>query len=132
MKVRDLMQTDVQAIRPDQLLPDAVALLADAHVTALAVVNNAEALVGVISTSDVLMAQSESESGPQSWELVSVRDAMTTPALTIDPDITIDEAAQHLLYADVHRLFVQSGGRVVGVISQTDIVRAYALRRLGV
>ena len=132
MNVRDLMQTDVQAIRPDQLLPEAVAMLAEAHVTALAVVNPDETLVGVLSTSDVLMAQSESEDGPESWELVSVRDAMTTPALTIEPDVPIDAAAQHLLYADVHRLFVQSAGRVIGVISQTDIVRAYALRRLGV
>jgi len=32
-----------------------------------------------------------------------------------------------MLYAQVHRLFVEQDGKLVGVISQTDIVRAFAL-----
>jgi CBS domain-containing protein len=55
---------------------------------------------------------------------------MTSPALTITPDASIREAAQQMLSAGVHRLFVTSGERVAGVISITDIVRAVATGRL--
>jgi CBS domain-containing protein len=40
-------------------------------------------------------------------------------------------AAQHMLYGDVHRLFVVDGGRPVGVVSTSDIVRAVATGKLG-
>jgi CBS domain-containing protein len=59
-----------------------------------------------------------------------VRDIMTPHPLTVSPDTEVREAAQQMLYADVHRLFVVDGDRVVGVISTTDIMRAIATGRL--
>jgi CBS domain-containing protein len=50
--------------------------------------------------------------------------------VTIAPDASVKEAAQALLYADVHRLFVVDEDRLVGVISTTDIVRAVANGRI--
>ena len=55
-----------------------------------------------------------------------VRDLMTRRPLTVTPDTEVREAAQQMLYAAVHRLFMTSGDAVVGVISTTDIVRAMA------
>jgi CBS domain-containing protein len=55
---------------------------------------------------------------------------MTPQPLTIDPDADVRDAARQMLYAEVHRLFVVSGNRLVGVISTTDIVRAVATGRL--
>ena len=43
---------------------------------------------------------------------------------------SVKEAAQQMLYLEVHRLFVEDDGRLVGVISQSDIVRAVALARI--
>jgi CBS domain-containing protein len=63
-------------------------------------------------------------------EETPVRDLMTIRALTIAPDAEVTEAAQKMLYADVQRLFVTEGDRVVGVISATDIVRAVDSGRL--
>ncbi|MGH7514451.1 MAG: CBS domain-containing protein [Gemmatimonadales bacterium] len=40
------------------------------------------------------------------------------------------EAARHMLYAEVHRLFVEDDGVLVGVISHTDIVRAVATGKI--
>ena len=59
-----------------------------------------------------------------------VRDAMTTPPRTISPQADIREAAQQMLHLDVHRLFVVDGDELVGVIAQSDIVRAVATGRL--
>jgi CBS domain-containing protein len=66
---------------------------------------------------------------PLSEEAAS-RDLMTIRALTTAPDAEITEAAQKMLYADVQRLFVTEGDRIVGVISATDIVRAVDSGRL--
>jgi CBS domain-containing protein len=48
----------------------------------------------------------------------------------VAPTADVREAAQQMLYADVHRLFVTEGDAVVGVISTTDIVRAVAKAQL--
>ena len=49
---------------------------------------------------------------------------------TIAPDSDVQEAAQTMLYLDVQRSFVVEAGKVVGVISQTDIVAAVAAARI--
>jgi CBS domain-containing protein len=60
----------------------------------------------------------------------SMRDLMSMRALTIAPDAEVKEAAQKMLNADVQQLFVTEGGRVIGVISATDIVRAVGTGRV--
>jgi CBS domain-containing protein len=64
------------------------------------------------------------------FERTLVRDLMTPRPLTIAPDADVREAARQMLYADVHRLFVTEGERLVGVISTTDIMHAVATGRL--
>ena len=58
------------------------------------------------------------------------QDIMTPHPLTIDPDADVREAAREMLYAEVHRLFVVQHGRLIGVISTSDIVRAVATGKL--
>jgi CBS domain-containing protein len=128
MRVAELMQAPVRTIALDSTLADVVVELADGHISALPVVDGGEHMVGVVSTADVLVAQAEHA---EQWERMSVDEVMTQPALTITPDAAVSEAAQRMLYGDVHRLFVEDNGTLVGVISQTDVVRALATRKLG-
>jgi CBS domain-containing protein len=133
MKVSELMQTDVQTVRPDVVVNDAVVSLAESHITGLAVVDGGGRLVGVISTTDILASEEEvedQEARARLFQETLVQDLMTPRPLTIAPDATVKEAAQEMLYADVHRLFVVEGERVVGVLSTTDIVRAVATGQL--
>jgi CBS domain-containing protein len=133
MKVSELMQTDVQTVRPDVVVNDAVVSLAESHITGLPVVDGGGRLVGVISTTDILASEEEVEDQEAREELFEgtlVQDLMTPRPLTIAPDATVKEAAQEMLYADVHRLFVVEQERVVGVLSTTDIVRAVATGQL--
>ena len=44
----------------------------------------------------------------------------------IEATAEVSEAARHMLYADVRRLFVEEDGSLAGVVSQTDIVQAVA------
>ncbi len=54
---------------------------------------------------------------------------MSRQPMTIEPDATLKDAAERLLYLDVHRLFVVKEGTLVGVVSQTDVARTVATSR---
>lgn len=133
MRVADLMQRGVKTVKLDAAVNDAVVTLAESHISALPVLDGTGRMVGVVSSTDILT--SESEAGDATarealFEDTMVRDIMTPHPLTVSPDTEVREAAQQMLYADVHRLFVVDGDRVVGVISTTDIMRAIATGRL--
>ena len=133
MRVDELMQTEVQTVPSDAVVNDAVVVLADSRISALPVVDGAGRMVGVISSTDVLASEEEAEdqrARDTLFEKTMVRDLMTPRPLTIAPDAEVKEAAQQMLYADVHRLFVTQGGSLIGVISTTDIMRAVATGRL--
>jgi CBS domain-containing protein len=133
MRVAELMQTEVQAVAPDTSLSDAAMTLADAHISGLPVIGRNGSLVGVISTTDILGSEQDvdDQAARRSlFETARVRDLMTPQPVTIAPGASIKEAAQLLLSADVHRLFVVEDGRLVGVLSTTDIVQAVANKGL--
>ncbi len=133
MRVADLMTRDVIGIDRDATVAEAIGRLADEHVGAIAVVTGRNRLVGVISTADVLRAEADTtdtDARDILFEQTRVAELMTARALTIAPGVEAREAARQMLYADVHRLFVEDAGELVGVISQSDLVRALALGKV--
>jgi CBS domain-containing protein len=133
MRVDELMVTELETVRADQSVADAIGLLADSHVSALPVLDGERRFVGVLSTSDVLQAEAECGSPGERERLFEngiVRDLMTSQPKTVGPDDDVREVAQQMLYLDVHRLFVVFDGELVGVISQSDIVRGVATARI--
>jgi CBS domain-containing protein len=129
LRVVDLMQRDVQIIDEDAMVSDAILLLADGHVGGLPVLNGHRQLVGIISTTDILSAEAESGGGEALNRVAThtrVGDLMTPHPKTIAPDAPVKLAAQEMLYLDVRRLLVVEDGVLMGVISQSDIVRAVA------
>jgi CBS domain-containing protein len=132
MQVADVMQTDLKVVRGGDTVADAVLVLAEGHVSGVPVVNDSGQLVGVLSNSDILeaLAEHSDPAGRESiFEETLVRDLMTPRPQTISPDATLRDAAQRLLYLEVHRLFVERAGRLVGVVSTSDLVRAMAEQR---
>ena len=133
MRVADLMQRDVKTIAPEASVFELVQSLADSHVSGLPVVNATGRVIGVVSATDVLQAGAEKEDArarANLFEHTMVRDIMTPKPHVIEPEADVREAAQHMLYTEVRRLFVEDDGRLVGVISQTDIAHAVGTGRL--
>jgi CBS domain-containing protein len=132
MKVADIMRTDVKTVDLDATVCDAIAVLADVHVSALPVTDGHGKVVGVLSTTDILESLSEANDPATREELFDqpVRDLMTPRSRVIEPDADVSEAARDMLQLGVHRLFVEHHGRLVGVISQTDIVAAVAAAKI--
>lgn len=133
MRVADVMQPNLKMIRGTQTVGEAVSLLAEVHVTGVPVVDDAGHLVGVLSNSDILEAlaeEREAEGRERVFDDTLVQDLMTPRPQTIAPDATVYDAAQRMLYLEVHRLFVEENGHLVGVVSTTDLVRAMAAHKV--
>jgi acetoin utilization protein AcuB len=127
------MQTNLRTITTDATIAEAVEVLAVAQVSALPVLDRLGRAVGVISTREILKAESACESPAlreRLFERTRVLEVMASWPTTIDPDLDVRQAAQEMLYLNVQRLFVEYDGALVGVISQTDIVGAVATARV--
>lgn len=133
MKVAELMQTELKTVGPEDTVADAIIAVADAHVSGLPVVDARGHLRGVLSTTDILQAEADcgsAEERERLFEGTVVNEIMTARPATIAPDADIREAAQQMLYLEIHRLFVEDEGRLVGVITQSDVVRAVATAKI--
>jgi CBS domain-containing protein len=133
VKVADIMRRDLKTIAPGATVAEAVELMSEFHITGLPVIDRHGRLIGVVSTTDVLDATAEAAT-PEERELVfestSIDDIMTPRPATVLPETDVMEAARHMLYLEVHRLFVEDAGHLAGVISQSDIVAAVATAKL--
>ena len=87
----------------------------------------------MVSATDVLQAGAEHEDAKAReylFEHQMVRDLMTPNPYVIQPEADVREAGKHMLYADVRRRSVEDQGRLVGIISQTDIAHAVGAGRV--
>ena len=137
MRVEDIMSTEVAVARPEMSLKDAARLLVEHGISGLPVVTGRDTVVGVISESDLLPRSGErphprtvlarllDHDGPEPPARV-VADVMSAPAITVEPFWTVPGAANVMRHRGVRRLPVVRAGRLVGVVSRGDIVRAFA------
>lgn len=127
--VGELMTPDPIVIDESATLDDAVRMLEENEITGLPVVDRDGVLVGVISHTDIVRARAVAHLWHR-WPGLRVRHLMHAPALTADRDMNMEEAAQLMERAHVHRLVVVGDDQLtpIGVISTTDVVRALAHR----
>jgi CBS domain-containing protein len=114
--VREVMSAPVVTEKPDVVVPDLVQLLEDRAISAVPIVDGTR-LVGIVSTTDLVQDEAKGPGGRR-----VARDLMRAPVIVIGPDATIDEAAHRMVEHRVHRLVVEEGDRVVGIISARDLL----------
>lgn len=124
--VADVMTREVLVLHAETSLRDAVVFLANQHVSGAPVVDTRGHLTGAISSSDLLQAESEG----MDLDTTTIEEVMTRRTLTVRPETELREAALAMEYGDVHRLFVEREGALVGVISRSDVSRALATGRV--
>lgn len=124
-RVRDWMHAGVVTCRPDTPVTDVARTMQAEHISAL-VVTDAEGLaVGVISRTD-LASSTFVEAYLAHWRGMEARHLMTSPAVSVRPELPVAEAIELLRRRKIHRLVVSEpaagGERPVGILSMTDIV----------
>jgi CBS domain-containing protein len=98
---------------------DAVVKMNKFHIGSVIVTNNGRP-IGIITERNILERIVEPRLDPST---VRVKDIMSSPVVTIDPNAAVEEAAQIMARKHIKKLPVVDGGKIVGVISTSDIVR---------
>jgi len=133
LHVSDVMNPAVISISDEATLTEAIDKLREHRISALVVVDHSGHMVGVISQTDLVRAWQES-AGNADVMNSSVSQYMTKDVISVAPHKSLDYAMRQLNQHKIHRLVVvetRDGGRFVtdrmmpvGILSQTDIVRA--------
>lgn len=138
IKVRDVMTANPKTVTPSTPLDEVVQLLLSSTFTGLPVVDSAHRPVGVISQGNLiyragmplrlcLLAETDQTRLDAFLSSISSRTAaeiMTHPAVCIEADRQLTEAVDLMLQKGLKRLpVVDSGGRLVGILSRMDLFR---------
>jgi acetoin utilization protein AcuB len=131
MRVKDLMSRQVVTIGASDSCLEAVARMHQARVRHLPVVNNEELLVGIVTDRDLrhhlFSPHVYKELGVMSMDVllkaVPVAEIMSTDVITVAPEDDLVDAARYMLEEKVGSLPVVEGGRAVGIITETDLLR---------
>jgi CBS domain-containing protein len=142
MNVRDVMTRKVVTVLPGQPLQEVARLLAERRISGVPVQDGAGSVLGVISEGDLLMRETGAyprRGGPLAWLLdpLDVVDrlklgsrvageAMSSPPLTVGADRSVQAAAELMNEAGVNRLPVVEAGKLVGIVTRGDLMRAFA------
>jgi CBS domain-containing protein len=116
--VRDVMSKDVKVVRPDTTMKEVVATMNKFDIGSIIVVQG-ERPVGIITERDILRRQVEPCLAP---ETLTAKHVMTSPLVTINEEASIEEAARLMAKKKAKRLPVMDNGKLVGILSYTDIV----------
>ena len=146
LRAADLMTSDVATVGPDTPLRRVVLLLAVRHITGLPVVDGTTgALLGMITEGDLVrwyeerLAEDAVRAMPAALRLapaimhalrdstLTVADAMPPgPAETVSEEMRLGEIAHLMHEKGIKRFPVVRNGRLVGIISRSDVVRGLA------
>jgi len=116
--VRDVMSKDVRVVRPDTTVREVVATMNKFDIGSIIVVQG-DRPVGIITERDILRRLVEPCLAP---ETLTARQVMTSPVQTITENASIEEAAKLMAKKRVKRLPVMNDGKLVGIITFSDIV----------
>ena len=116
--ISDLMSFPVHTVTPETRMEEVALMLRTKGITGIPVVNG-ERVVGMISRRDFRKMRKESQIK------APVRAFMATDVLTIAPDKSPTQAAQLMVQHDVGRLPVVENGRVIGIITRSDLMRYF-------
>jgi CBS domain-containing protein len=125
VNVVDLMTTEVIAVSRETGLRDAARLMFRNRVSGLPIVDDAGALVGIITEADFLRLEVERHEGTRG-NGDTVGDVMSRGVVTVSPNVEIYEAAKIMAVQEIKRLpVVDEDNRLLGVISRSDIVSIF-------
>ena len=145
MKARDVMTPEVVSVRPETPTQEVARLLLGAGISACPVVDEGGAPIGMVSEGD-LMGRGEAErEARRDWWLALLaegealnekfvaslhaterraRDVMSAPVVTVTEDTDVAEIARLLAEYRIKRVPIVRDGRVVGIASRADLLRA--------
>lgn len=144
MKVSEIMTRRVVSVGPDDTILQAVHLMLKHHVSGLPVVDDEGKLVGIVTEGDFLR-RSETGTERKRWRWLDVflghadaaksyvhshglkiREVMTGNVVTVGPRDPLDKVVHVMESHNIKRVPVVSRGKMVGIVSRANLMRALA------
>ena len=139
--VKDVMSTQIVAVRRDATFKEMAATLREYRVSALPRHRREGKVIGVVSEADLLAKEALADGHAgipgrlasivhhkeyKKAEGLTAGDLMTHPAVTVRPEDTIEHAARLMYTLQVKRLpVVDAGGYLVGIVSRADLLSVF-------
>ncbi len=116
--VKDVMRKNVISIDSSMTVKDAATMMDDTNVGCV-VITRGNAPIGIITERDFVKRIVSQE-----MDLATpLADVMSFPLITVDSEDTIWDAAEIMKKNKIHKVPVQDDGKLVGIITTTDIVK---------
>lgn len=139
---RDVMTARVITVRPETSVKDIAALMLTHHVSGLPVVTIEGELVGIVTEADLLYKETGQEhpagrffkgfppfgrtvDTSRKAEGLTAVDLMSSPVITVEEDTPLREVAGLMVRRKINRVPVMRGGRLAGIVSRADVLRAF-------
>lgn len=147
MDAKDIMTAEVATVGPDTSVREIAALLLERRISAAPVVDGVGKLLGIVSEGDLMRRQDIGTAGRRSWWLdlimssearasdyvksrgATASDVMSESVFTVSPDTPIGKIAETLEKRHIKRVPVVADGKVVGIVSRADLLRALVAQK---
>lgn len=147
MKAADIMTGDVAAVGPEARIGEIAALLVAHRISAVPVIDAERRVLGIVSEGDLVARDERARQERRDWWLTLLaegselnpdflaslsrpearaRAVMSAPVVTVEEDTDIREIARLLTEYRIKRVPVVREGRLVGIVSRADLLRAMA------
>jgi CBS domain-containing protein len=147
MNARDVMTREVVSVASDTPRRKIAALLLEKRISAVPVVDSSGAPIGMVSEGDLTGRNEAEREARQDWWLTmlaegealnpeflaslnypTARDMMSAPVISVHEETSLEEIAGILTEHRIKRVPVVRDGRIVGIVSRADLVRALVAR----
>lgn len=131
MLISEWMTRDPITLAPDESIGHAASVMADRHIRRIPIVDAQGLLVGIVTKSDVLGAcppnlNPFSAAAPSDRALSApIGGIMSQPAIAMDGNSPIEAAARFMVDRRIAGLPVLLGGRLAGILTESDLFRAF-------
>ena len=116
--VRDIMKEKVVSIDETKTIKDAANMMNEARIGSI-IITKDDTPIGILTERDFITKIAVEEI-PLSAPLSEV---MTKPLLVVGPNQTVWEAAEIMKNMEIHRVAVQEGNKIIGMVTTTDLVK---------
>lgn len=147
IKAKDIMTRDVITVKKDHTVNQVIELLMKKNISGVPVVNEDEGVIGIVTEGDLIYRSKKLEI-PRYFTILDsyifldntkkmeeqirkmvgyrVEDIMTKDVIVVNEEDTLEEIATIMTKKNVNRVPVVAEGRLVGIVTRRDIIRAYA------
>ncbi len=127
MYIDEVMTRGIITIGRKKSTAKAMKMMTDRRVTSLIVEKVEGGDYGIITRKDLINKVIAVDKDPTK---VMVEEVMSSPLLVISPKMTLENVARLMAKTDIRRFPVVEGDEIIGLLSNSDILRAVTLERL--